>query len=142
MRQARTWDLCCSGCKACTKRNISSSNKVKINYKGLKITADMCSWGKVQARRYKKFKNLTSMSQRSVQKQGVRSKSRILCMSQHSTPPKGWVDHLSHSSGLTPEPNPTLAPYKEPAHSQPSGSNQEREPVVYCCFPLQQQGPQ
>ena len=38
--------LCCSGCSVCTWTNISS-NKIQRNNKGLKITVDMRSWGKL-----------------------------------------------------------------------------------------------
>ena len=30
------------------------------------------------------------------QKQGVRSKSRVLCMPLHTLPPKGCANHLNH----------------------------------------------
>ena len=38
-------------------------------------------------------------------------------MPLHITSPKEWANHPSHPSGLTPEPTPTLTPYKETAHS-------------------------
>lgn len=31
----------CSGCSACTWTNVSSSNKIQRNYKGLKVTVCM-----------------------------------------------------------------------------------------------------
>ena len=45
--------LCCS---ACIWTNIFSSNKIQRNYKGLKITVCMHSWGKLWTARYKKTK--------------------------------------------------------------------------------------
>ena len=38
-------------------------------------------------------------------------------MHLHTTSPKEWANHLSHPSGLTPEPTLTLTPYKETARS-------------------------
>ena len=35
----------------------------------------------------------------------------------HSTPSKGYANHLSHASSSTPEPTPTLTLYKEPTHA-------------------------
>ena len=59
----------------------------------------------------------------------------------HTMPPKGWANHLSHPSGMTPGHTPTLTPYKEQARPH-SGSKQAREPVVCSCYPLLQQAPQ
>ena len=53
------WDL---GPFACTWTNVSSSNKMKRNYEGLKITVYMNSWGKLWITRYKKTKNPTATS--------------------------------------------------------------------------------
>ena len=39
-------------------------------------------------------------------------------MHLHTTSPKEWANHLSHPSGLTPEPTLTLTPYKETALSR------------------------
>ena len=49
------------------------------------------------------------------QKQGIRNKSRVLCMPAACTPLEGWAEHLSRPSSPTPEYTPTLTPYKEPA---------------------------
>ena len=106
------WDLgprtlCCS---ACTWTNVSSSNKIQRNYKGLKITVCMCSWGRLWTKRYKETKSTTATSE----EPGAKAGSYACPL--HTTPPKGWADHLSHPSSLTPGPTPTLTPYKEPAH--------------------------
>ena len=144
MRQAGTWDLgpfaavlgpgtlCCS---ACTWTNISLSNKIQRNYKGLIITACMCSWGKFWTTRYKKTKNPTATSG------DLGAKAGYCACPLHSTPPKGWVNHLSHPSSPTPGHASTLTPYKEPAHI-PLVSEQARKTVTCSRSPLLQQGPQ
>ena len=48
LRQAGPGALCCS---AYTWTHVSSSNKIQRNYRGLKITACMCSWGKFWTKR-------------------------------------------------------------------------------------------
>ena len=48
----------------------------------------------------------------------------------HSTPPKGWANHVSHPSSLTPGYTPTLTPFKEPTHSA-SGSKQGNLLLVF-----------
>ena len=45
---------------ACTWTNIFFSNKMQRNYKGLKVTAYMHSWGKLWTIRYDKIKNPTA----------------------------------------------------------------------------------
>ena len=54
---------------------------------------------------------------------GARNENRMLKVEAgywacplHSTPSKGWADHLSHPSSLTPGCSPTLTPCKEPTH--------------------------
>ena len=100
MRQSRAWDQghCCS---AGTWTNVSLSNKIQRNYKGLKITACMHSWGKLWTTRYKtdqKAQLLLLKSQE--QKQGVGSKSRVLSMSPA----------LSATKGVGKPPKPPLPP--------------------------------
>ena len=53
MRHARPGTLCC---RACTWTNISSSNKIQRNSKGLNLTACMHSWGKFWTRDTKRPK--------------------------------------------------------------------------------------
>ena len=66
---------------ACPWTNISFSNKIQRNYKGLKITACMCRWEKVWTVRLKKTqKAQLPLLKSPEQKQGVRSKSRALPM--------------------------------------------------------------
>ena len=88
----------------------------------------MCSWGKLWTR-YKKTKNLTATSEE------LGAKAGHCACPLHSTPPKGWADHLSHTSGPTPGHTPTLTPYKKPARP-PSGSKQGNLLLVLappCC---------
>ena len=90
-------------CRACTWTNISSSYRIQRNHEGLKIAACMHSWGKLWTR-YKKTKNPTATSEEPGAKAG-----HCACP-LHSAPPKGWADHLSHTSGPTPRHTPTLTP--------------------------------
>ena len=105
------WDmgpetLCCC---ACTWTNILSSNKIQRNYKGLKITACMCSEGKLWTIRYKKTKKPTATSE----KPGAKA---VYCECPvHITPPKAWANYLSHPPGPIPGHTTTLTPYKESA---------------------------
>ena len=121
------WDLgpgtlCCS---ACTRTKISSSNRIQRNYKGLKITAGMCSRGKSWTTRYKKAKPNCHFW-------GARSKSRTLCTIPAHSITRRWVDHLSRPSSLTHQSTPTLPPFKEPAHPLPPLGEQARAP--HTCF--------
>ena len=75
------------------------SNKIQNNYEGWKITACMCSWGKLGTRRYKKTKNPTTTSEK------PRAKAEYCACPLHPTQPKGWTNHLSHP---TPGHSPTL----------------------------------
>ena len=55
------------------------------------------SWGKLCTKRYKKTqKKTTATSKEWEQKQGVRRKSRYCTCPLHTTPAKGWANHLSH----------------------------------------------
>lgn len=58
IRQVGTWDLLLQSCNACTWRIVSSSNKIQIKYKGLKITVCLCSWDKFWTKRHKETKKL------------------------------------------------------------------------------------
>ena len=98
--------LCCS---ACTWTNVSWSNKIQINYKGLKITVCMCSWGKLWTKYKKRPKSPTAALEEPGAKAG-----HCACP-LHTAPPKAWADHLSHPSGPTPGHTPTLTPYKKQA---------------------------
>ena len=140
--------LCCSDCSACTWTNISWSNEIQRHSKGLKISAYLCSWSKLWARRYKqnKTKQKTPNPTASCEEPGAKAgcwkqKPRDWACPLHTTPPKGWADHLSYPSDPAPAPVPTLTLNKEPA-SPTSGSQQARE--TFACFHslLMQQGPQ
>ena len=100
VRQAGTWDPLLQ----CLHRG----NKTQRNYKGLKITACIYSWGKLWTR-YKKTKNPTATSEE------LGAKAGYCTCPLYTAPPKGWAKHLSHSSGPTPGPAPVLTPCKEPA---------------------------
>ena len=123
--------LCCSAC------TWTSRNKIQRNYKGLKITAYVCSWGKLWTT-YKKSKNLTATSEE------PRAKVRVLHMSPAHNITKGWAGHLSHPSGLTLGHTPNLTPNEEPPcpHLGEKASKRARKPVTCSCSPLLQQGPQ
>ena len=60
----------------------------------------------------------------------------------HTVMPKGWANHLSHSSSLTAGHTPTLTLYKEQFAPLRPGSEQAREPVVLFLLPLLQQRPE
>ena len=99
VRQAGTWDPLLHCCNACTWKNVPQSNKIQRNYKGLKITACMYSWGKFWTKDIKK-PQLPLLKSRE-QKQGVRSKSRVLHMRPALNTTKGV--------GRPPKPLPTAA---------------------------------
>ena len=117
-RQRHSW-LCpfVSGCRwgwdrlgpgtlcfsACTWTHVSSGNRIQRSYKGLKITACMRSWGKFWTR-YKKTKNPTAASEEPGAKAGYSA------CPLHSTPPKGWADHLRPPSS----PSLWTRPYPHP----------------------------
>ena len=77
--------------------------------------ADICSWGKCWARRYQKTKNPTATSEELRAKAWCLKQNQVPCMPPAHNTTKGRADHLSHPSGPTPIPTPTLIPYKEPA---------------------------
>lgn len=85
----KAWTLTLSLCwaNACTWTNISSSNKMLRNHKGLQITMCMHSWGKFWTKRYI-YNN---------------QKTQLLdCASPlHTIAPKGWANHRNHSSSST-----------------------------------------
>ena len=114
--------LCCS---ACTWTNVSWSNRIQRNYKGLKITACMCSWGKLW-RRYKKTKNPTATSEVS------RAKAGCCAWSLHPAPPREWADDPSLLSSPTQGSTPTLTPFKGPAHPP---LRQQARGAVTCFHP-------
>ena len=72
--------LCCS---TCTWTNTSLSNRMQRNYKGLKITACMCCWGKLPTIRFKKSKNPTATSEEQ------EAKTEYCACFLHTVSPKG-----------------------------------------------------
>jgi len=74
---------------ACTWINVSSSDKIHRSYKGLKLIANMRSWGKLWTIIYRKAK--TQLPFLRCQEQGLH-------MAPVYSITKGWADHLSHPS--------------------------------------------
>ena len=73
--------------QSCTRTNISWSNKIQRNYKGLKITA--CIGANYGQQDTKRPKNPTATSKKPEAKAGS-----CRC-SLHTTSPRGWARHLS-----------------------------------------------
>ena len=62
------------------------------------------------------------------------AKARYCVCPLHTPPPKGWANHLSHPSALTPEHTPTLTSKKEPTH--PTSESGAKELICshsLCC---------
>ena len=98
------WDLGLLAAVLAPGQNIPSNNKIQRNYKGLKITTCVCSWGKLWTTRYKKPNTQLSLLKSREQKEGTAHAS------PPTTPPKGWASHLRHLSGPISGPAPTLTP--------------------------------
>ena len=97
-------------CSACSWTNIFFSDKIQRNYKGLKITAYMHSWGKLWTISFWRARSKTeSKTKVSEAKAGY-----CECLLQ-STQWTGWADHLSHPSCPNSGHSPTLTPWKQPA---------------------------
>ena len=118
------------GCSAGTWTDSSLSHKIQRNYKGLKITECMCSWGKLRTTRYEKTKKPTATSEDPGAKAGW-AKARYCARPLHTTPPKGWANHLSCPSNSTPAPAPTLTLYKEPTHRPASLQDRVSQGICY-----------
>ena len=145
MRQAGIWDPLLQCCNAsCTWTNLSSSNKIRRNYKGLKIAARMGGWGKFWTKDTKRPKHPYCHFWRARSKNRVsRAKAGYCACPLHTPPPKGWADHLRHPSSPTPGHTPTLTPCKEQARPPyPPREWAVREHVACSHSPLLQQGPQ
>ena len=83
------------------------------NYKWLKITTCMQSWGKLWTTRYERPKKPNCYFWRIQSKSTVMGGKAGYCTwPVNTTLPKQRADHLNHPSGLT----PTLIPCKVPAH--------------------------
>lgn len=91
----------------CSWTNVSSSNRIKRNYKN---NLSHIHWGQLWTIRYKKAKNQLLLLRRLEQKQ---SPTHDPCTQDHHG---RWADHLSHPSGLTHWSTATLTPCKKPAH--------------------------
>ena len=90
-------------CSACIWTNVSFSNRMQRNYKGIKITVCMQSWGKLWTIRYKKDQNSTGTKVWG-------AKAGYCPWPLHTAPPRRWADHLSHSSGQIHPPSPHFQP--------------------------------
>ena len=122
LRQAGT--LCCS---SCTWTDLSSSNKIQRNYKGLKITECMCSWDKVRTKDTKGPREPNCHFWR------VRGKSRAWCMPPALSTPKGKGGPPKTPLQRYPWIQPTLTLHKVQAHRPLR--ERVREPVTCSCCP-------
>ena len=89
-------------CSGCIWMRYFWSNKIQRNYKGLKITARICSWSKLWTKRQKTNKQKPN----NCHFWRARSKCRVSGVKAgmcplHATPPKGWANRLSHPSDPT-----------------------------------------
>ena len=108
MRQAGTWDPLLQCCSACTWTNVSSTYELQRNYKGLKIK--LCAGAAGASYRQKDTKRPKKpqlpLLKSWAQKQGVASKSRVLCVTPALNPTRGV--------GKTPKPPLWLDPWTHP----------------------------
>ena len=95
---------------------------------GLKITACMCSWNKFWTKDIKRRKNPTATFEE------PRAKAGYCPCPLHTTPTKGWANHLSHPSRWTPGHTPTLTPYNEQA-TPPSTQEVSKETCYLFLLP-------
>ena len=126
-----------SCCSAYSWTNVSLSNKIQKNYKGLKITACICSWGKLWTTRHKKTLNPSATSERLRTKtEGavVGSKSRVL----HIPPAPNTTKRVGRPFKPLSSPTPGHTPYPHPIEGtrMPRLGEGAREPVTYFRFPL------
>ena len=64
----------------------------------------------------------------------LRAKAGCVACPLNTIPPKGWGDHLSHSSGPTPLPTLILTPYKEP-YKEPWGASKQVNLLLVFALP-------
>lgn len=134
----RSWNLgsgtlCCNGCPW---TNVFPNNKIPRNYRWLKITTCMGSWGKIWTIKYKKTKKPNCHFGRAESKTECQEQKQVLWCLQYSAPQKGWANHLDHPSCPTPGLplfSPLLsnqpAPHATPTHAA-GGSKQESTPTL------------
>ena len=89
------WDLGSFAAVLVPGQTSPQATKHKRNYKGLKTVP--VQWGKLWIRRYKDTQNPTATSKE------LEEKGYCTCSPAHTTPPKGWANHLNHPSSPTPE---------------------------------------
>ena len=131
LRQAGTWDPLpkCSNAYY-TWTNISS-NEIQRNYKGLKTTGYMCSWGKLWTKRYTKAKKPNCHFWRALSKNKVFLAKRGYCTSPlHTAPPTGSAKHLTSPAQPldTSLPSPHIRKHLPYLQGAREGA---REPVVF-----------
>ena len=80
--------------QAGTWTKVSSSIKMQRHYKGRKSAACMHSLDNYEQQD-------TKWSSPSSHYWGVGGKSKVVSVSRHTAPPKGWADHVSHALCLT-----------------------------------------
>ena len=91
--------------------------------------------GQILDKRYKKTKKAQlSLLKSWEQKLGGGSKTGVLRMPPELNTTKGWANHLSHPSSLTPGPTPTLTTYKEQAC--PTSGSEQASKATYYLFSL------
>ena len=102
------WERLASGTlfgSASTWTNTCSSNKIQRNYKGLKITVCMWSWGKFYTKKThndKKKRNPTATSEELEQKQPLGAKAKCRACPLHSTwPPASPLSSPHRRNQLT-----------------------------------------
>ena len=123
------------GCIACTWTNVSLSNKIQRNYKGLKITVYVQLGQILDNNIQKDPKSPTVTSEEPGAKTGCREQKQGTA---HAPCTQHHQGHLSHPSGPTPGHTPTLTSYKEPAclHLGVGGGEQGKLLLVFtppCC---------
>ena len=129
LRQA--WDM---GCFATVLQCLHLDSKIQRDYTGLKITVCMCSWGKLWTKRYKKTKEPNWYFWRVGRRNRVLGAKAGYCACLlHSTPPKRWVDHLSHPSSR-PLNTSLPSPYIRNQLSPPRGVSEQGK-LLLCSLP-------
>ena len=117
MRQSGTWDPLLQCFSVCTWINLSSSNKIQINYNGLKITAIRANFGQDTETKTPNFLFWRAGS-----------KEQVLCM-----PP---AYNITEGLGKPPKPPLQPAPWTHPLPSYQIGTDLGREQAreTVACF--------
>ena len=134
VRQAGTWDLLLKCCNACTWISpwVTKYEETVWVKKSLCARATEANAEQIIQRDQKAQLPLLKSPEK---KQGT-AHSPL-----HKTSPKGWANHLSHPSGLTPEHTPTLTPYKEQARPPLQGAGKPKGNLCVLTPPCCSRGP-